>query len=388
MFAQLGCGSGSLVQAHQKPTSGTNPTNPPPATAPSANEFYVSQDGSDSNSGTSGSPWATLQHAAQMVSPGTVVHVAPGTYSGVTTTVSGGPSARIRFISDVKWGAKVRTTGLPQVWQNNASYIDIMGFDISGDGRLGILNEGSFVTMVGNLVHDIPAAGNAADGLGGAGIDNDNYSASDNDVIGNVVHDIGNPVSPSTEIQGIYHANLRGHIVNNIVYRAQAWGIHLWHAANRVIVANNLVFQNGEGGIIIGAGDAPGGITNDNTTVVNNMVIDHHSSWGAGLAIYEYGSTGTSNMYLNNLVWNNSQEIVLQHGLVSAGTINSDPLLVNYQPDGSGDYHLQPNSPAINAGTTTDCPDLDFDGAPRPFGAGPDIGVYEFGATAATWPWM
>jgi len=329
-----------------------------------------------------------LQHAANVVKPGAVVHVAPGTYAGLTSNVSGTATARIRFVSDVQWAAKVRSSGVPQVWQNNASYIDIVGFDVSGDGRLGILNEGSFVKIVGNHVHDIPAATNAADGLGGAGIDNDSFTASDNDVIGNVVHDIGNPAVQSFEIQGIYHSNLRGHISNNIIYRAQAWGIHLWHAANAVIVANNLLFQNGEGGILVGAGDAPGGITNNNTVVVNNMVINHSTSWGAGLAIYEFGSTGPANKYVNNLVWNNTQGIVLLNGLAATGTINADPMFVNYQANGSGDYHVQSGSRAINAGTTTDCPSQAIDGGTRPFGSGPDIGVYEFGATPGAWPWM
>ena len=322
-----------------------------------------------------------------MVSPGSVVHVGPGTYSPVTSSVSGTPSARIRFISDVKWGAKIRSTGKPQVWLNNGSYVDIMGFDISGDGRLGILNEGSFVRIIGNHVHDIVGTG-SGNGNGGAGIDNANYSASDNDVIGNVVHDIGNPAIQNYGIQGIYHSNLSGHIENNIVYRAQAWGIQLWHAASGVIIANNLVFQNGDGGIIIGAGDAPGGITDNNTTVVNNMVIDNFSSWGSGFAIYEYGATGSGNRYINNLIWNNTQGIVLQNGLAASGTISADPLLVNYQPDGSGDYHLQANSPAINSAATTDFPALDIDGAPRPVGSGPDIGVYEYGSTLGVWPWM
>lgn len=400
---QTGCGdSGSLSAKSRRhsptptptPTPTPNPSPTPPAPTPtptpipSSGGFYVSPTGSDSNSGTASSPWATLQHAANSVSPGAVVHVAPGTYAGLTSNVSGTASARVRFISDVQWGAQVRTTGVAQVWLNNGSYVDIMGFDISGDGRLGILNEGSFVRIIGNLVHDIPAAGDAANGAGGAGIDNDNFNASDNDVIGNIVHDIGNVAVQSSEVQGIYHSNLRGHIENNIVYRAEAWGIQLWHAANAVIIANNLVFQNGEGGIVVGAGDSPGGVTDNNTMVVNNMVIFNASSWGAGIGIYEYGATGTSNRYMNNLIWSNTQGIVLQNGLVDSGTINANPLLVNYQANGSGDYHLQSTSRAINSGTMTDCPSFDFAGAPRPFGSGPDIGVYEYGSTPAAWPYM
>jgi hypothetical protein len=122
--------------------------------------------------------------------------------------------------------------------------------------------------------------------------------------------------------------------------------------------------------------------------VINNIVLDNRSSWGTGIPIYEYGSTGSANHYSNNLVWNQSQGIVLQNGLAPSGTINADPLLVNFQPDGSGDYHLKAGSPAITSGTTTDCPPLDFDGAPRPVGSAPDIGIYQHGATPGSWPWM
>ena len=344
-----------------KPSPTPTPTpNPTPSPTPSGTNYYVASNGNDANSGTSAAPWATLQHAANVAKAGSTVHVAPGTYGVVTTSTSGTSSARIRFISDVKWGAKIRTTGVTQMWNNTANYIDIMGFDVSGDGRLGILNMGSFVRIIGNNVHNIPASCSSS---GGAGIDNANYNASDDDVIGNVVHDIGDPAVQCFSVQGIYHANLRGHILNNISYRNEAWGIHLWHAANNVVVSNNLVFQNGAGGIVIGDGDSPGGVTNDNTTVSNNIVMDNRSSWGVGRAIYETGATGTHNKYLNNLIWNNSVGIVLQNGLQDLDTVNADPLLVNYQPAGGGDYHLQPTSRAINSGTTQGMPSKDFDGA-------------------------
>jgi len=318
---------------------------------------------------------------------GAVVHVAPGTYAGVTTSSSGTATARIRFISDVKWGAKIRTTGVSYMWYNTANYVDIMGFDISGDGMIGILNMGSFVRIIGNHIHNIPAA---CTSNAGAGIDNGNYSASDDDVIGNVVHDIGATLSVKCgTVQGIYHANLRGHIMNNMVYRVWAYGISLWHAAKSVVIANNLVFQVGEAGIEVGAGDAPGGVTASGMLVVNNMVLNNPAStWGHGQAIEEVGLTGTDNQYINNLIWNNALGIQLQNGVVAIGTINADPLLVNYQPDGSGDYHLQSGSRAINSGTSSGAPTLDLDGAPRPFGTGFDIGVYEFGSTAKPWPWM
>jgi parallel beta-helix repeat protein len=314
-----------------------------------------------------------------VVTPGSVVHVAPGAYGSVSSRVSGTAGARIRFVSDVKWGAKLQSSGGATVWINSGNYVDIVGFDVTGSVQVGIENDASFVRIIGNHVHNISAPCNSN---GGAGIDNAAFTTSDNDIIGNVVHDIGDPAAHCATIQGIYHSNLRGHVLNNISYRNAAWGIHLWHAANNVVISNNLVFGNGEGGIVVGDGDAPGGVTDNNTLVTNNIIRNNP------IAISEQGSTGTGNQYINNLIWQNTQGIVLQHGLQDVNTINADPQMVNYQADGSGDYHLQPGSRAINSGTTQGMPPIDLDGAPRPFGTGPDIGPYESGSPPAVWPWM
>lgn len=310
-----------------------------------------------------------------MAQPGWVIHVAPGNYGGVTSQIGGTASARIRFLSDVKWGAKLQASG-QSVWRNYGDYVDIMGFDVTGNVQVGIQNSASFVRTIGNHVHNIPAACNSN---GGAGIQDDSFTTTGNDIIGNVVHDIGSPVPSCATTQGIYRSDPGGHILNNISYRNSAWGIQLWHAAANVVIANNLVFENGEGGIVVGDGDAPGGVVDDNTLVTNNILRNNPT------AIAEQGATGSHNQYVNNLIWQNTQGILLQNGLHDTGTINADPLQVNYQPDGSGDYHLQSTSPAINSGTTQGMPPIDFDGAPRPFGSGPDIGPYEFGSSPSSW---
>lgn len=55
--------------------------------------------------------------------------------------------------------------------------------------------------------------------------------------------------------------------------------------------------------------------------------------------------------------------------------ISTNPLFVNQQ---TADYHLQPNSPCIDAGTSTNAPISDFEGTTRPQGTGFDIGAYEY----------
>ena len=351
---------------------------PPPTSAGSA--LYVSPSGSDSNDGSASHPFATIQKAANSATPGVTVHVAAGIYQAVTTSKSGTASQRIRFISDVQWGAKLTGSSSSEaVWMQNGSYIDVVGFDISTGSRLGIENNGSYVRILGNYVHNIPGD---CSGSGGAGIDNSNYSASNDDIIGNIVGNIGPTNNGSCNtVQGIYLSNSAGTTANNIVFNVAAWGIQMWHAATNATIVNNTVF-NCYGGIIVGAGDSPGGVTADNTLVANNIVYKN-----VAYGIDEYGATGTHNRYLNNLVAGNPTEISLQNGLSATDTVTADPLFTNYQANGTGDYHLNSSSPAINTGTSASAPTADFSGGSRPVGGAWDIGAYEFGASAATWPW-
>jgi hypothetical protein len=67
---------------------------------------------------------------------------------------------------------------------------------------------------------------------------------------------------------------------------------------------------------------------------------------------------------------------------LQTGGISVDPSLgttfVNWQADGSGDYHQKAGSPTINNGTSSKgAPPNDMDGNPRPQGAAYDIGAYE-----------
>ncbi len=339
-------------------------------------DYYVSPSGSDSWPGSASQPFATIAKAASAVAAGGTVHVAPGTYTSgpFTTRASGTTAARIRYVSDVRWKALIRTTGdgMHIAWTNNGSYVDIEGFDLSCTGRIGILNMGSFCRLIGNHVHDIPAAN--VGGSGGAGINHGNYSAHDNDMIGNVVHHVG-PSGANNTVHGLYHSNLRGRIVNNIAYKNSGWGVHLWHAANQVTISNNLLFENGRGGIIVGAGDSPGGVTADNCLVSNNILMHNGDS-----AVIEYGATGANNKYLNNLIWGNVRGLVLK--VAAVGTISADPKLGNYQENGGGDYHLSAGSPCIDAGTSQGAPSTDLDGASRPKGAGFDVGPYEYSASS------
>ena len=341
--------------------------------------LYVETSGSDAGSGARHAPFRTITRAAHAATAGTTVHVGPGTYrENVTTDAHGTPDARIRYVSTVKWGAMIVGGGTEALWTNRGDYTDIVDFDLSGSTRLGIANYASHTLVSGNHVHHLTVSGGcSADG--GAGINNANYRASDGDIVGNVVHDIGVP-GQCNQVQGIYSSNPGGRIANNIVYRASAYGIQLWHAANRVLIANNTVFANGSarmgGGILIGAGDHPGGVVLDHTKVINNIVFKNPA-----VSIREYcnpgqACTGPNNTVANNLVFGNGSDIALRSG-TPTGTIAADPRFVDYRADGSGNYRLQRGSPARTAGAPDGAPTTDIDRLARPRNAAPDIGAYQ-----------
>ena len=335
---------------------------------PATTNYYVSTTGNDANNGSQSSPWRTISAAATKIGPGAVVHVAPGTYAEAPyITVSGQPNARICFVSDVRWGAKI--TGTPTENYGIAimgDYFDVDGFDVTNinpSGHQGIISQGSYNRIIGNDVHDVAPIG-GADGLGGAGIMIGDTTKHNNDVLQNVVHDIGNFNVYWASIHNIYYENKYGLIANNISYRSQGCGIQLWHNAGHITIANNTIFNNQFCGIVIGADDTPVWAVDDYNLTINNIIVDN-GSLGLHDGIVEIGHTGTHNQYLNNLVWQNLPgNFLLLNGVVDVDTVTDSPGFVNYQPNGGGDYHLLTTSPALDAGTSNSAPRADFDDGP------------------------
>ncbi|NMO16778.1 DUF1565 domain-containing protein [Pyxidicoccus fallax] len=357
------------------------------STPAAATDIHVATTGNDTaGDGSSGSPFRTILKASQVATPGATIHVAPGTYSGgFMTTKSGMAGARIRYVSDTDaaTGARARivppnstaTTG--SIWENRGAYVDIEGFEFDGTGTKmpnGLINQGSYVTIKNNHVHHIVhGPGQLCNGAGGSGINIHDYDIpglmTGTVVTGNRVHDIGYTCD---KIQNIY-ISTRATVTNNVSYNNPGGaGIHLWHDARYVTIANNTV-ANTWMGIIVGGGNyyetnGPA----DYVDVSNNIVYDN--DYGISLQ----GQTGTHNTYTNNLVYQNS----IYHfspGAVHTGTVIATPQFVNYA---ERDFHLAPGSPAIDRGSPTFAPSVDLDGNARPAGPAYDIGAYEYGASS------
>jgi hypothetical protein len=341
-----------------------------------ANNYYVAPSGSDANPCTFFAPCYTMQRVSQLLTPGDIAHFAAGNYSWGTqqsVSASGTASARVTYISDVKWGAKI--SGSCEIVWNTGAYVDIIGFDMTGTCASGLAQDGNYGRIIGNRVHDLPGT------TGWGGIIGDCCSHH-NQIIGNVVDNIA-PWGATNSIHGIYFSGADDIIMNNIVTRASAACITTFHGATRMIISNNVVANCGRYGIQVSAD--PAVTTNDSTTVDNNIVVN-----SGGFGIQEWPAVGSHNVYNNNIVYNNASgnfSLIngTQSGTITLTSAQFSALFVNYTGDINGDYHLRSGAVAIDAGTTscavgiTSCvPGTDFDGFARPYGPAWDIGAYEW----------
>ncbi len=354
-------------------------------TAPSAGNYYVAPSGSDANPCSFFAPCYTMQRVGQLLAPGDVAHFAAGNYSWSsaqgTVSASGTATARITYISDVKWGATITGTGPCEITRNLGDYVDIVNFDMTGPCSTGLQQDANYGRVIGNRVHDLPGWG----GYAGILVDCCKYIYTGNQILGNVVDNVG-PFGQTNQIHGIYVAGPNSIIENNIVTRAAAACIHLWHNSTHEIISNNVVANCGGSGIAVSA-DATI-TTADYVTVDNNIVVNDVTSTAYG--IYEWPAVGTHNVFNNNIVYNcpgGCMNLIYgtQSGTITLTAAQFNALFVHYTGDMTGDYHLQSGAVAIDAGTTscaagvTLCvPATDFDGVPRPQGLGYDIGAYEW----------
>lgn len=97
----------------------------------------------------------------------------------------------------------------------------------------------------------------------------------------------------------------------------------------------------------------------------------------------------------HNLFYMPQSAFVLEHGAaqytaqtigaLGVGNLYGDAMFVAPAWGRPGDYHLQTDSPAINAGSTESAPTVDLENRPRD--AQPDIGAYEY-RQAAAWLYL
>jgi fibronectin type 3 domain-containing protein len=149
--------------------------------------YYVSPSGSDSNSGAIGSPWLTVQHAANVVGPGTTVYLRAGTYGQFDVNVSGSATGGyITFTNYPGEAAIVDGTGWVGQYEHGLvhiqdhSYIKIQGLEIRNatSNSLTFVPNGIYVRgysvpmsniqIVNCHIHDIKVTATNSSGQGNA----------------------------------------------------------------------------------------------------------------------------------------------------------------------------------------------------------------------------
>jgi len=213
----------------------------PSLAAQTGASFFVSTSGSDNNPGSLGSPWRTIQHAANSVSAGATVYVMGGVYNeSVNFPASGTASAPITFENYSGQTAVIDGTGLTCCTSNpassgnliqglvnivNQSYITISGFEIrnfttgkAADTPTGIwiTGSGTGVQLLNNLVHNITTTSEKNGNAFGISVYGTSQTPITNLVIsGNQVYSLKTGNSESVNVDGnVTHFT----ITNNLVH--------------------------------------------------------------------------------------------------------------------------------------------------------------------------
>lgn len=363
--------------------------------------YWVSPSGNDTNAGTQVSPWQTLTKVKNTLIAGDTALFASGSYTGsLTFTTAGTSNAPITLRSSTKWGAKIvegagSGVGTTLV-HTQGDYIIFDGFEMTApDYQLGLFIESNYVTVQNCWVHDTCNSFNPGSS-GGYGIGNwqTNYHSLGGVVIQNNVvqrigpKDGGGNITANTFVHGIYgqcdNSVAPSVIQNNFVCQASGMGVSLYHNPKYYQVTNNTIIEAQTYGLDCW-GDFGSGYIADYNTIQNNLFRD----CGPNSAYASQSSAcGTHNVFRTNIAYGTyvrTYDYTSYDFLPGTGNPlqtdtnlpNANPLFLNYQTDGSGDYHLIASSPCVGRGTTNLAPPTDLDGNTRPWGKGTDIGCYE-----------
>ncbi|MGQ9872561.1 right-handed parallel beta-helix repeat-containing protein [Leptodesmis sp.] len=277
--------------------------------------YYVAPNGKDSNVGSQQSPWATLNHAAEVVQAGDTVYVRAGTYAlnqQIRSKSSGTENAWIVYaafpgeavVLDAERIKVPPPSGKPPYPHDqgafqleNVSYIRVQG--------LKVINSYNSGFMVRNS-HHIELLKNTSENSFSPGIgvwEGHNHKVISNTVINANDPDRGFVEFPKTEEAPHEAISLGGvkffEVASNLIYNSQKEGIDIKEVSQHGTVHDNHVHHIKRQGLYV---DSHFGALKD-VEIFNNRV---HDCEGAGFVVsVEGGSLAKNIRFHHNLLYNN-----------------------------------------------------------------------------------
>jgi hypothetical protein len=322
--------------------------------------FHVAKTGSDSNPGTAGAPWQTIQQALDTLTAGQRAWVHGGTYTeSLSMDRAGSPLAPITVEAAPGESAILTAAGShPLDVGSGGAYFRFRGFVI----RDAPGTSGGNVDVYG---HHVELSNNEITN----GTDQGVYTAEGSDhvqILRNWIHDNGE--GRAHQSHGIYLQGDDHLVANNRIHdHPEGFGIQVYDKGQRAIVTGNTITGAGHSGIVVGGSGGVGGVH------VHNNVFAFNEQWG----ISHDSTCPTGSVADHNVLFGNGDGPTQSgcSGLSFAGgNRTTDPLFVSYA---SRNVHLLGGSPAIDYGLLGYSALIDHEGYARTYGAGPDAGAHE-----------
>ena len=294
-------------------------------------------------------------------------------------------------------------------WEKN---ITVMSGETLGTAR--IINMGSDTVLDGIVLSDSDYTHNNGDRYGGALLINErrnveirNCTFNNNRIVTN-----GNGFGGAIVVNGSQNITIFNTVFTEN-YASEGGGA-IYNRSSDLLIERSLFHKNNSNARGGGAHTDNGG----KTTVINSIFSENNarefggavytrhnnsvstvtncSFWGNSITNHSTSAGSTFHNFdrarsnlLNVILWNSIRGNPIQNnnnasasvtysnitgGYTGTGNINSNPLFIDPE---NGNFKLQATSPSIDTGTNNGAPSVDYDGNPRPVGAGYDMGAYE-----------
>ena len=262
--------------------------------------------------------------------------------------------------------------------------VSLINNTISNNKSTNTSGGGIYLSDVGNatLTNNAISNNDCSDGSGGGVyvVSSDTVTLENNTISNNGVND-DDGGDGGVCLSNVGTATLTNNtIVNNSAFNGG--GIFLSNVDTATFI-NNTISNNSGWGPGNGGGMYLSNV--DTATLTNNTISDNNSIDGNGGGIF---CTNSFLIITNCIIWGNNPDGIyaspgdvsiaysdIQGGYFGYRNIDADPLFFNPEDN---DYHLTQGSPCIDTGTSAGAPDTDFEGNPRPHGAGYDMGADEY----------